>query len=82
MDLWGFVGLLLGVPMALVLLVMWRQARRRPWTRREATGLRKLRWGFGSASRRMGLPEGGPRGGRREGQGQGQGPYDRATHLD
>jgi hypothetical protein len=80
MGLWGFLGLLMGVPFALVLLVMWRQARRRPWTRREATGLRKLRWSYGSASRQMGLQEGGPRVG--QGQGRGQGPHDRASHLD
>ena len=74
---------LLAAPLAVLVviaLVAWRQERRRPATRRRATGLRKVRWGHGSASRTFGQPEsGGP---RSSGTGPGQGPYDRPTHLD
>lgn len=74
---------LLAVPLVVLLVIVvvaWRQDRRRPSTRRRGTGLRKLRWGHGSVSRRFGQPEGGSS--RSSGTGPGQGAHDRPTYLD
>lgn len=80
--LWGYAQLL-AVPLglfAIILIVAWRQDRRRRWARRRPTGLRKARWGPGSASRAFGSPEHTPK--TSSGTGPGQGPHDRPTYLD
>lgn len=81
-GLWGWLQLL-AVPLLLlgtILIVSWRQERRRRSTRRAATGLRKYRYGHGSLARRLGHPQDGSR--RMPGTGPRQGPHDRPTYLD
>jgi hypothetical protein len=82
----GFVGWVqvLAVPLVVLLVIViiaWRQERRRRWTRHRGTGLRKMRWGHGSVSRSFGQPEGGGSS-RTSGTGPGQGAHDRPTYLD
>jgi hypothetical protein len=79
----GSYATLLAVPLVLLVVILavgWRQDRRRRWTRTQAPGLRKHRWGHGSLSRRLGQPERHPP--RQRGTGAGEGPDDRPTYLD